>query len=88
MTHKYGGPERRHSGEGCDIHKLAKDVARETVRDTFMVLGIDINNHDEVRSFQANQMWTYNTRKLSGKVKAFFVIVIIGGILTTLGLNK
>lgn len=65
---------------------LAKEVADEAVRQTFARLGIDIDEADEIRHFQANMAWVFRFRRLSEKVGATIILTIVtvltGGVLT------
>lgn len=65
---------------------LAEEVAEETVRRTFAMLGIDIHDADEVRHFQANMQWVFRFRRLSEKVGATIILTVVtaltGGVLT------
>ncbi|MBI2240306.1 MAG: hypothetical protein HYU59_05820 [Magnetospirillum gryphiswaldense] len=65
---------------------LAKEVADEVVSQVFTRLGIDINDADEIRHFQANMQWVFRFRRLSEKVGATIILTIVtaltGGVLT------
>lgn len=65
---------------------LAKEVADEAVRQTFARLGIDIEEADEIRHFQANMQWVFRFRRLSEKVGATIILTVVtaltGGVLT------
>lgn len=67
---------------------LAKEVADEVVSQVFARLGIDINDTDEIRHFQANMQWVFRFRRLSEKVGATIILTIVtavtGGIVTLL----
>lgn len=77
------GPDRRDSAQ---YHDIAKDAAREAVAEVFKKLGVDPDNVQEVRTFQANNAWVYRSRKLSEKIGQAVLVVtfitITGGILT------
>lgn len=65
---------------------MAEEVAEETVRRTFTMLGIDVHDADEVRHFQANMQWVFRFRRLSEKVGATIILTVVtvatGGLLT------
>lgn len=65
---------------------LAEEVAEATIRRTFTMLGVDIDDPDEIRHFQANMAWVFRFRRLSEKVGATIILTVVtaatGGILT------
>lgn len=70
----------------AEMKLIASTAAKEAVDQTFIKLGIDINNASSIRSFQANQGHMYKMRKLYEKVGAVvvitFVTIVTGGFLS------
>jgi len=65
---------------------LAREAAQEALNQMFVRLGIDINDPDEIRHFQANMAWVCRFRRLSEKVGTTIIVTIVtaltGGVLT------
>jgi hypothetical protein len=60
-----------------DVHQVADAAAAATVKRTFTALGIDIEDADEIRHFQANMAWVWRFRRLSEKVGAAVILTIV-----------
>ena len=70
----------------CVSEQLPKisEASRSGVTDAFAKIGVDINDKDEIRHFQANMMFVFRFRRLSEKVGATIILtavtLITGGI--------
>lgn len=60
-----------------DLRLLAHSTATEAVRETFAVLGIDIENAADMRQFQANMAWVQRFRRLSEKVGSAVIVTVV-----------
>lgn len=60
-----------------DIHQIADEAAGAAVKRTFTALGIDIEDADEIRHFQANMAWVWRFRRLSEKVGTAVILTIV-----------
>lgn len=59
---------------------IAEAAAKETVRETFRLLGVDIDDQQSVNSFRADLTHSHRTRKLAEKgVLALVWSIIAGG---------
>lgn len=56
---------------------IAEDAAKATVKEMFTLLGIDVNNPDEIRHFRANMAWVFKFRRLSEKVGTTVILTIV-----------
>lgn len=70
----------------AEIKEIANQAADAAVQKTFTMLGIDITNADSIRTFQANQTWTYRFRRTSEKLGSVILITI--AVAVTGGLGK
>lgn len=63
----------------------AEGIAKATVRETFAVMGIDVDDPAELRTLHANFAFVYRLRKMSERVGATVIVVVVtaitGGIL-------
>ncbi len=55
----------------------ASAVAKEAVRETFVALGIDIGDPDDLRHFRANMAFLWRLRKTSEKVGLTIILTIV-----------
>lgn len=60
-----------------DIHKVADEAASAAVKRTFTALGIDIDDADEIRHFQANMAWVWRFRRSSEKVGTAIILTVV-----------
>lgn len=56
---------------------IAREAATEAVQETFKALGIDIEEADEIRHFQANMAWVFRFRRLSERVGSSLILAIV-----------
>lgn len=72
----------------AEVSRIAREVARCTVEETFTALGVDISNPEARINTQQDFAWLRNRRFLERKVrtKAFIAltVVIMGAIVATL----
>lgn len=70
------------------IHKIADEAALSAVKRTFTALGIDIEDADEIRHFQANMAWIWRFRRSAEKVGTTVLLtlatLLTGGIVKLL----
>lgn len=64
---------------GC---AYAKQAAKDAVRETFIVFGVNIDNADSVEAFREDLRFNKRVRKLSDKVS---MLIITAVVVTTVG---
>jgi len=68
-----------------EIELIAERVSDVTVTKTFKALGLDINDSEDIRHFQANMAWVFRFRRLSERIGTTVIVtvftVLTGGIL-------
>lgn len=66
-------------------HDEVEEVVGATVKRIFTGLGVDIDNADEIRHFQANMAFLFRWRRISEKVGMAIIVTIFtlltGGLL-------
>lgn len=70
------------------IEEAAELAAKETVRETFRLFGVDIEDQDQVNAFRADLIYARKLRKLSdgavGTAARVIITAIVGGCLVFL----
>lgn len=65
------------------IEQAAELAAKQAVRDTFRLLGVDIEDQDQVNAFRADLVYARKLRKLSdgafGTAARVIITAIVGG---------
>ena len=68
-----------------NIKQIVREVSKATAAEIFRGLGVNINDADEVRRFQANMAWLFRFRRLSERVGTTVIITLVtlmtGGVL-------
>ncbi|MCP4536926.1 MAG: hypothetical protein GY832_07245 [Chloroflexi bacterium] len=60
-----------------NVHQIADEAAAAAVKRTFTALGIDIEDSDEIRHFQANRTWVRRFRRLSENVGTAVILTLV-----------
>ena len=63
---------------------LAHDVAKQAVRETFAILGVDVNSPREVEEFRKSLRFGDVLRKAADKGMVALVLALIGGLVAAL----
>ena len=65
---------------------LAKEAGREGAREALRALGVDIDDADEIRHFQANQAFVFRYRRMAEHIGTAIICAIVtiitGGLLS------
>lgn len=65
-----------------DAETIAKAAAKATVRETFRLLGVDLDNQQSVNDFRADLVYARKIRRLSEKTGSIALLVMISAIVT------
>ncbi len=71
-----------------EIRSLVKVATKETIDETFRVLGVDTSNFDHVKEFREKHNWTSRYRKMAERLGSHIIIaittIVTGGIITAI----
>lgn len=66
-----------------EIQRVAKQAAREAMKETFTVLGVNLDDFNEVRYFRKDLVWLRKYRRMSeatgSRMMITFVTIVTGG---------
>jgi hypothetical protein len=84
----WDGTERR---DRAYIEEIARQVAHDTVEETFLTLGVDTSRPESVLEMQENMAFLHKIRtgaeKIGGKIILTIVIVVTVGVIGLVGTN-
>lgn len=77
MPGEYCGPERRQISNSCyHAETAAAAAAKQAVRETFAILGVDVDSPKEVEDFRKGLRFGDSLRRLSAKGAAGFALAV------------
>lgn len=84
MSEGRSGAERRQSARS-EMGEIATLAAHETVRETFRLFGVDIDDQQQVNAFRADLIYARKIRQLSEKAgtvawRVFITAIVTGAI--------